>query len=69
MDAVHCLVFTQWEVAIQIKTKHRAGADANFQKTLHFHDERMFEQSVDDPSNPFLIKDEVERNKKLFLGI
>ena len=64
-----CVVlFSLNEVAIQIKTKH-CDAAANFQKTLHFHDERMFEQSVNDPSNPFLIKDEVERNKKLFLGI
>lgn len=46
------ILFALNEVAIDIKKKH-CGANANFEKTFHFHDEVKFQAMLDDPSNPF----------------
>jgi hypothetical protein len=46
------VVYSLNEVATELKTKH-CGANANFNKTWHFHTEENFQAVLDDPSNPF----------------
>lgn len=61
------VLFSLNEAAIDVKTKH-CGPTANFMKTFHFHDEKLFQLALNDTSNPFLIQDKNERNMKLFFG-
>lgn len=50
------VIFTLNEVAIDLKKKH-CGANANFEKTWHFHEEPLFQAMLDDPTNPFTSDD------------
>jgi peptidyl serine alpha-galactosyltransferase len=62
------VLFSLNQVAIDIKKKH-CEDKANFDKSWHFHEKKLFDATLHDPSNPFLIQDEFMRNKKLFLGV
>ena len=46
------IIYSLNEVATSLKEKH-CGAKANFDKTVHFHNETLFQEALDDPTNPY----------------
>ena len=63
------VLFSLNEAAIEIKKKHCEPSKANFSKTYHFHEEKLFQLMLNDTSNPFLIVNDKARRTKLIYGI
>jgi peptidyl serine alpha-galactosyltransferase len=49
------IIFSFNEIATEIKRGH-CGGEANLEKSWHFHDSKLFDAAMKDPSNPFLSK-------------
>ena len=47
------MIYSLNEVAVSLKTKH-CGGNANFNKTWHFHNETLFQEMLNDHSNPYV---------------
>jgi hypothetical protein len=46
------MIYSLNEVSTSLKEKH-CGGKANFDKSWHFHDETLFQEMLNDPTNPF----------------
>ena len=46
------IIYSLNEVSISLKEKH-CGGKANFDKSWHFHDEALFQEMLNDPTNPY----------------